>query len=151
MNEFQRRNFKLPSNRVSPVSNKEKTDNRFSATKSLLRETQNHISIIKRSDGVFRLIFFFKSTESDLFVQRISNDDVQATNRHTLLARSISSVLFRTRKDWQVERRLHSFLRKQFAGHLRPSAGSRKLQSIKSNFQPLSDRLSKLQRATQVL
>ena len=83
-------------------------------------------TISQSSDGIFRSIHFSRSTEDDPFVQSITNDDVLAKNK----------------------RRKHYFFRKQFTGHLRPSAGSSELQSIQSIFQQRSDRLSKLQRAT---
>ena len=74
-------------------------------------------------------MYFSRPTENNPFVQRMTNGDV--------LTNSI--------------RHEHNFFRKQFTGHLRPSAGSTELQSIQSTFQQRSDSLSKLQRVTQVL
>ena len=71
----------IPSNRVSPVPNKTEADKRVSATKSLLLEKENHLSMIRRSDGIVRSMYFSRSTENDPFVQSITNnDDVLANN-----------------------------------------------------------------------
>ena len=101
MNEFRRQNFNcwlIPSYTVSPVSNNTEADNRVSATKNLLLEVQNLISIIK-PDGIFRLIYFSSSTENDLFVQSITNDDVLANSVHT----SSNSRLYELRIDYLIE------------------------------------------------
>ena len=96
----------IPSNRVSPVSNKTEADKRVSATKSLLLEMENHLSMIRRSDGIFQSMYFSRSTENDPSVQSITNND------------DVSTIFFR----------------KQFTGHLRASVNSSEILSIKSNF-----------------
>ena len=68
----------FPSNRVSPVLSKTGADKRVSATKSLPLEKQNHLSIIIRSDGIFRSMHFSRSTGNDPLVQSLTNDDVLA-------------------------------------------------------------------------
>ena len=56
-------------------------------------------------------IFFQDQPNMIFFVQSITNGDALANNIHTSSARSIryGQCSFRTRKVWQVERRLYSF------------------------------------------
>ena len=70
----------IPSNRVSPFSNKTEMYKRVIATKSILIEKQSHISTIRVLDGIFQSMHSSKSNDDDPFVQSITNDDVLANN-----------------------------------------------------------------------
>ena len=86
-------------------------------------------TITQSSDGICWSMYFSRSTENDPFIQSITNDDVLANKTS----------------------REHYFSMKQFTGPLRSSAGlNEELQPIQSIFQQRSDRLIKLERATQV-
>ena len=128
MNAFQKRNFKLL---VDPIEQNFLFRTRRKQAKRSMRLKAYYFRKAGPSHYhqtvYFGQCIFSRSTENDPFVQSITNDDVLANNR----------------------RRDHYFFRKQFTSHLRPSAGSSELQSI--TFQQQSDRLSKLQRPTQVL
>ena len=95
----------LPSNRILSVANKTNTDKGLIRQRAYIilffSEKQNHLTIIRRSDGIFRSIYFSRSNENGPLIEIITND----------LANNI------------LHRKRYLF-RKQFTGHLRPSAVS---------------------------
>ena len=84
MKVFQRRNFKLddPIEQGTSCYEQDENGQGVNVTKSLLLflEKQNHLTIIRRSDGIFRSKHCLRSTENDFSVQSIPNDDVLANN-----------------------------------------------------------------------
>ena len=107
----------IPSNRVLSVTKKTEADKRVNATDSLLLLKDR--AILQSSDGIFRSIYFSRSTENDPFVQSITNDDVLANNIIRRVSTNFSGSSLQ-------------------ATYGRPSVGSSDLKSVQSTFQQRS-------------
>ena len=85
MNAFQKRIFKLDDfiEQGTSCYKQEDKGQEVNATKSLF--VYKRKTILQSSDGIFRSIYFSRSTKNGPFVQSITDDDVLANNiRHQL-------------------------------------------------------------------